>query len=529
MKNDMMYRLAMLHGRERYEMKRLVLSLLILLSTHAHGALSQNVAPPARTVLPAALRLGNSLVVNPGDDLEVKHDWLVSADRDAEMGAMSATNRRVLILSPGVYELTSTWELDAEFLSVAGNTQGNPQAVIVRAASGSADGMGPVIAQTADDIQLSGFSIQNLAAASLSEHDHAFSIGTSADATVDNTVSLYRFMDFRLGDESVTHQVTPCHAYSDFYGTWENCTGNAMAWRTAKDKDFGPTMRFCHGGRQSYGGDNYNDDSGTGVISGTFIACIGGDQSFGGCTTFGMDCSADSLFIDCQMISDSDPFGPADRCFALGKDFGGTAINCTAGSYAFGGSANVSFQGSFSGVAIKCSATHADGIGADRASFGMNFDGTSQGLFSGKLKDCVFYDRLADSVDGSDNGGYGWGTVFTGTIEGCGPKLQIDVTADASVSTFYNGATYTNEGASGTVTLGLPDARVGLHYEFFVNENFELRLEGLGTDQISIDGVYQGILQYVTANSQGESCELVCSIPDKWNMVTAAGTWTKEP
>ena len=61
--------------------------------------------PTIRSTYAKALNLGNSVVVDPSDDLTVKYDWLKSSDRDAAMGALSATNRRTLILSPGIYTL----------------------------------------------------------------------------------------------------------------------------------------------------------------------------------------------------------------------------------------------------------------------------------------------------------------------------------------------------------------------------------------------------------------------------------------
>lgn len=75
-------------------------------------------SPVAGSVRPSAMGFNNSVFVGPDDNLQDKYDWLKSSDRDAKMGALSATNRRTLILTPGTYTLGTTLTLDADYVDV---------------------------------------------------------------------------------------------------------------------------------------------------------------------------------------------------------------------------------------------------------------------------------------------------------------------------------------------------------------------------------------------------------------------------
>ena len=92
------------------------------------------IAPPARGVLPSAIGFNNCAVVGLADDVSAKYDWLKSSDRNARMGALSATNRRTLILAPGTYTLAAQWDLDTDYVDVVSLT-GNPADTIVTASA----------------------------------------------------------------------------------------------------------------------------------------------------------------------------------------------------------------------------------------------------------------------------------------------------------------------------------------------------------------------------------------------------------
>ncbi|MDD5135051.1 MAG: hypothetical protein PHP01_06550, partial [Phycisphaerae bacterium] len=60
----------------------------------------------------------NTKIVYPGDNLQTAYNWLKSSDRNAQMGALSATNRRALVLAPGRYSLTTALALDTDYVDV---------------------------------------------------------------------------------------------------------------------------------------------------------------------------------------------------------------------------------------------------------------------------------------------------------------------------------------------------------------------------------------------------------------------------
>ncbi|MCK5270190.1 MAG: hypothetical protein KAJ46_05365 [Sedimentisphaerales bacterium] len=67
------------------------------------GATGAFVYPGGSTSI-SGVKLKNALFVEPGDDLQVKYDWLASSDRDGVMGALSEGNKRHLIKTPGDYD-----------------------------------------------------------------------------------------------------------------------------------------------------------------------------------------------------------------------------------------------------------------------------------------------------------------------------------------------------------------------------------------------------------------------------------------
>jgi len=475
-----------------------------------------------RSVNEAAINFKNCKYVMPGDDIQAAYDWLKSSDRDAAMGALTSINRRVLVLSSGLYTLSATLTLDTSFVDIIG-IGAYPQDVVVYLAG---VGTGATVAQTADNIKLSNFQIRHyMQATAAEEHDHAFTIGTPADSTVDNTNSVYRYMDFRLSSEAINHEQIPCHSYSDFAGTWEFCTGGKYSWRTAANKDFNPTMRFCIGGDSSFGGDNYNTTDGTGVINGTFINCIGGKYCFGGCSVFGMVCSSDSYFENC--ISDG-------YSFAMGKEFAGTAINCHGKTNCFGATGaaagDPNLYGSFTGLAIGCSAQIIS-FGTMRSCFGMDTTAEAVGTMSGIIKNCWIYKSNQDKTYGTtiqdSTHSFKWNT-FSGQISGCAPTVPIVKTANYTINEFLNEATFINTGATGTVVLTLPPASIGLKYHFRVTTAQELRISPNGSDTIAINGTQQAAGKYITANAIGELCTLECVVTGQWEQTNSLGTWTAE-
>jgi hypothetical protein len=282
----------------------------------------------------------NAWMVRQTDDLQEKYNWLKSSERDAEMGVLSATNRRLLVLSPGTYTLTATLTLDTEFVDII-SISNDPKDTIVTRGTG-----GHTVEQTANDITMRGFTIKNTGTVI---GDHAFVINAT-----NNTPSLYEYMHFfQVNTYQVPEKTRyPINSISDIYGTWYFCICSDYGWQLANDKTLGANMDFCTGGIKSFGGDNPGA-----TISGHLRNCVSGDQGFGGCLTYGIDITG--ILEDCTA---------GDNSYALGKTFSGIARRCVGGVKCFAGyKGTLDYYGTFSGYAEDCTASGAS-FGSGHAS-----------------------------------------------------------------------------------------------------------------------------------------------------------------
>jgi hypothetical protein len=95
--------------------------------------MSKSAIPPTRTIRADHLRWNNAIVISTADDIAAKYNWLKSADRDAEMGALSFYNWRMLILSPGVHRIsgTSKLSLDTSYIGITSLTPQSPESTII--------------------------------------------------------------------------------------------------------------------------------------------------------------------------------------------------------------------------------------------------------------------------------------------------------------------------------------------------------------------------------------------------------------
>lgn len=103
-------------------------------------------------------------------------------------------------------------------------------------------------------------------------------------------------------------------------------------------------------------------------------------------------------------------------------------------------------------------------------------------------------------------------------------------TANDTLTTAENGTVHTNTGATGTITLTLPAAVVGLHYYFKVGAAQELRLDPNGTETISLpsSGVPGAAGKYLVADAIGETVHLLCAVAANWCVMGYTGTWSAE-
>ena len=103
-------------------------------------------------------------------------------------------------------------------------------------------------------------------------------------------------------------------------------------------------------------------------------------------------------------------------------------------------------------------------------------------------------------------------------------------TANDTLTTTENGTAHTNTGASGTITLALPAATVGLRFVFGVGAAQQLRIDPNGSETISLPstGVPGAAGKYLVADAIGETVELLCLVAGNWNVIGYTGTWTAE-
>jgi len=102
-------------------------------------------------------------------------------------------------------------------------------------------------------------------------------------------------------------------------------------------------------------------------------------------------------------------------------------------------------------------------------------------------------------------------------------------TADDTLTHAESNSVHSNLGASGTVTLTLPqDATAGTKFYFVVMAAFELRIDPGSAGGIYINGSKQTDNMYITANAVNESVVLVCVGNNDWVSMSVVGTWGVE-
>lgn len=115
------------------------------------------------------------------------------------------------------------------------------------------------------------------------------------------------------------------------------------------------------------------------------------------------------------------------------------------------------------------------------------------------------------------------------TFQG-GKRVVEAHTADDTLTTAESGSVHTSVGASGTITLTLPAAVVGLEYFFRVGAAQQFRIDPNGTETIALPstGVQGAAGKYLVADADGESVHLLCDKAGQWTCYGFTGTWTAE-
>ena len=340
--------------------------------------------------LAPGLSLKNAVQINPDDDLSTKYDWLKSASRDTAMGALSVTNRRTLILTPGVYTLTATLTLGTDYVDVVGLT-GVPEDVLIT------KGVGYTVEQTCDTIAMSGFTIETT---SLPTSGTTVSYGFAVNAS-DNTASTYQSMYF-VGNAitcyNTLYRSFPVFFLQDNNGHWADCHATSFAWRCDDNvniggvfqrctswyeniKQLGPTGEF---GRQSFGGGQDGVD-----VSGYFEDCLSGYAAWGGSGSWG--CNVSGTLIRCN---------GGYKSVALQRQFTGLIIDCLFGwSSIAAGASHGGVTAIMSGTVLNTIITGRGSEGLDTTyinsvyePFAQDFGG--DGIEGGVIKGCaIMYDK----------------------------------------------------------------------------------------------------------------------------------------
>jgi hypothetical protein len=299
----------------------------------------------------------NYIVVIPSSNPAANGTALLAAYAAARVltpngNALSATNRSVLIIPPGVYDLgTGSLTLDIEFVDVVGWTGDAAQVFVTSATSTSNTG---TIIQTANDVRVSNLTADFTGSTVLSD-------ATDPAAYMPTTTGL-----------AATVWTNVIFSAIPF-------TGNAMRQQTV----YAGTFISCVCGDNGFGGGGPPSEA-----TGTFIDCVSGDFSFSGL-------GASGTFLRCKAGAYS---------FGGGSDATGSFKNCVGGDGSFGGGG-----GNCSGTFKDCVGTDF-AFGGDAGSCSGTLEGCVGGQFayggnSGTLTGKLFYCRITTGTIPTVSGG----------------------------------------------------------------------------------------------------------------------------
>ena len=109
------------------------------------------------------------------------------------------------------------------------------------------------------------------------------------------------------------------------------------------------------------------------------------------------------------------------------------------------------------------------------------------------------------------------------------PYTPIVCTSATTVRLFSNGATYTNTGASGSVTFTLPTPLIGYKYKFVVTAAQAVVIEpGDAAIQKALNTATSSAGDYITSSTVGDWIEIECFDGTSWTCVGASQAWTEE-
>jgi len=542
---------------------------------------------PLRMVKPSSMGFKNAVFVDFDDNLQTKYDWLKSSDRDGEMGALSSTNRRMLILSPGLYTLTSTLTLDTDYVDVSSMTPESLESVIV-----TGDNSANVITQTCKDIRFSGFTIKATA-------NYRGLVIDCADKDTDLEIEYqatyyFKLIKTNIGKSATGHydgetifvsggsgSAAPQLGTLGVVGSWgddyiyalldtddNSIDGTGVTYHFLPQKSVYRNMRFVS---YSTTDDTYSGCYGATSIGGTWLNCR---VSSNGCCwlvadTYGINadftdciieesatgtrgainwnCAIGSACNACEIKGTFDRCKGGQRCvdaLVVSADI----YDCIFGSYSCaGGQANDTYGArEFSGKAYRtiCGSesfggTHADHSGgtfsgyakdcrAKSDSFGCKIGPTVNATMSGTVVRCI-QGALVDYATGTITANLMRGTNFSGICINSHPFKPTACTSDTVIYPFYSGHTFTNEGDTGARTFTLPLAAIGLFYTVAdVNDTATVdpNILPTATDRFILnDGTAMDLGEAILLDGDEHSgIEVYCYDPNVWIVIKSWGT-----
>lgn len=109
---------------------------------------------------------------------------------------------------------------------------------------------------------------------------------------------------------------------------------------------------------------------------------------------------------------------------------------------------------------------------------------------------------------------------------GLAPQRFEIFTADETLTRGESGQVCSNLGATGTITLTLPqDAEAGDYFEFVVQTAQQLRVDPGAAGAVYIGGAKKTDNKFIWADDEGESIKLIADGNGDWASMLTSGTW----
>lgn len=337
--------------------------------------------------------------------------------------ALSRTNRAVVLVPPGTYDLggqtgaSHTFFMNAEFVDLIGmTTHREAQRIIGRQQTYY---MG-VLQQQANDVRIENISLY---------HDGSYYGHNPMDSTAyfpdcDTTHTVIRNCLF---DSDIAYSMRSGWTYA---GTYIDCLDLRNEGFGGEHGIASGNFENCQSGEYSFG--SFSD----GIASGVFTHCTAGRLSFGG-----WGGTASGTFTDCVSTGNCS-FG------GYGGVASGTFINCVSGEEAYGRS------GVVSGVFVNCSGGQyswgsVGAVSTGAKLYGCRMTGSQwDGDFAGRMENCSWSTgiRLAATA-----------RVYNSTFKG-----KLDLNNTAAGAAFCRAQSISNSGGNcfGVTAYNLIDGDV---------------------------------------------------------------------